>query len=851
MQFFLKGLTAFIFMVGVAPGLNADPPVLPPPACPVPCPLICFQLTDMKDMGNDTWRFEFEVLNWTLYQDPSCQSICVSSLGCVNSVGANVAGLTMVRSAGLSTVTMRPIPSDPNGAPMSVSDRTVNGTLSDFGGGDFGMTLAPQFRFIEDLTSFSLIDPVDDSLIPVDLQCVRTGGDIDIPELILSTTGSCVDLFDPLLTPMPEIEAVFSVHDTDWNPANVKRNNWGVSQCSVNQIVWNSGSGAGDTTIPPENSIQAPCPSTCAEKDGLSNVLDGFIFEVPNFTVGERLIFNWYLLDEEGIIADGLPPTANDTGTLGVSAKDPVGFSFGSFQIDRVASCASGCDTQIIMGTPVTNPAISCLVDLSLNRNDYPFDFYVSMLNAGPPNDCGVSPITRQDERGIERAALQATLGSNSNRMVVTFTSLEGSEAFDAELLQSSLPGGVNSFVLDPEAIMAIDGTTRTLRGRYEISGTCHETGGNFSQFAGVEVAITAPPDHPTIAGGEDTAFEYDAVTNRFDVTGLFPGLPSLSDNLRYWHIWQVQDMDNDQTHILATEERTDWVRIDDLADPADRFYMLPDAVAPTTTHECRYPDCDTNTIRVDTNLDGGLDCSVDVAVTVSATEDAGNLSFSYAYNNGSGMVSGQTHSFSSQGGGTDEARLNVFDSFEAGTSTPITFTAVDSAGNSTDHTVTVVVTDKTPPRPTCEMIPLEPPLSNNNGRGGGNGGNNGNSPDGCSNHFQISIGVNDNCDPNPTLILAEIDGINLFDHLGPINGATVTILKKKDLTHAMIMTKTPNEDLRIQTPDGGVLTVTYRDAAGNEATCQNTQTLPTIGQQADVGQQNGKTASGTSGGGQ
>ncbi len=294
-------------------------PALPPPKCPFNCALICFQMTHAYNVpGTDNWRFEFEVLNWTQYEDPSCSSNCISSIGCVTSPGSSATGLSLVRVANLSSANMQIVPTDPNGAPHRSVEVDVTGNLT-MSNGELILPLGCDYRFTSEIVGITTNAlPTGTCAAPAD--CVSLAGDIDNPYLLFSSEGLCNGVF----TDGDDVTVTLKVEES-WAPTcSIERNNWTPAQLSENQLIWRRPPGG--YAIPPRNPILNPCPNTCADKDSGANVLDGFVIEIQDFQPGEQIVFNWYLLDDAGPIAAGSPPTATDPGSLQESPNDPLAF---------------------------------------------------------------------------------------------------------------------------------------------------------------------------------------------------------------------------------------------------------------------------------------------------------------------------------------------------------------------------------------------------------------------------------------------------------------------------------------------------------------------------------------------
>lgn len=103
-------------------------------------------------------------------------------------------------------------------------------------------------------------------------------------------------------------------------------NDWGVLFSLPTDVSWSAGTALGFTDIDPNNDGDyADLPALPSPIDSGTNVLDGFVLNMPNLDVNERVIFDW-------TSTAGGSPVASDNG----------GFSFGTFQIDRAADGAGG-----------------------------------------------------------------------------------------------------------------------------------------------------------------------------------------------------------------------------------------------------------------------------------------------------------------------------------------------------------------------------------------------------------------------------------------------------------------------------------------------------------------------------
>lgn len=769
----------FVLLFSTFGQAHADPPVLPPvPPPAVPCqPLICVQMTDAQEVAPDSWRFDFEALNWTRFTDRPCPP---GSPGCVDrtSPGAPATGLVFVRSASLSTVKFRVLPVDPNGAPLGILADAETASVGLLPGGETGVDLDQ--RFLSRI--LTIVDLDDDELLPP--SCYELRDPVE-GVVVFSDDAAC----DPIVTALDEVTVQFEAHlgATDVDP-----NTWTSSLCTADQIVWSQDPAveppleipAGDTNI-------SPCPTTCEQKDSLGNVLDGFVVEVEDFQPGDRLVFNWYLLGESGPIASGSPPTPTDAGTLDVSPADPWGFSFGSYQIDRKVSCLAGdCDTTILTQPPVTDPTLSCLVDEDLDRNALPFDIYISLQPVGTDPPCSIEPALETDDKGLERLVVRATADASTDEAVVVFRNLENN-ALDKEV---RLPLQAESKTI----------STADLVGRYEVSGTCLNTvDDRFFFLNKFEMAIPRRGDLAELASSS-LAVELDESSGDFALTGTFPaGVLDLDDDAEVCHFVQVRDRDG-TVHIIGTAGDPDLLA-------RNAGLLVRDTEAPAVTCE---PD-----FVVGTDADGGDDCALQVSTTARATDAAGGFVLTNDLETGN-----VTRSFGATVDGQEVADQTATGLFSIGPATDVTFTVTDDAGAAASCSTAITVVDDTAPLVECRLLPDDPPPGNG---GGGNGNGNGNGPPGGtppgqvgSNYFFIvDFTATDNCDPDADLTLtAEIDGITVSDD------QPVQITTRND---PPVETRIQNGRLQILTHLGGVLRVTATDLAGNVSVCETVPLVP------------------------
>lgn len=769
-----------IFFCLILGHAHADPPVLPPTPPPeVPCrPLICLQLTDAVELAPNTWRFEFRVLNWTAFTDRPCSP---TDPGCIDrtSPGAAAEGLVLVRSAGLSTVPFRVLPVDPNGAPLGVSPVSESGLgVVRRAGGELGVELGMGFvsRIVR------LVDPVSGDSLPSSCYELR---DPFTGLVILSEDAVC----GPVTSLLNEVDADYEVFDGD----DATPNTWTSSLCTQDQIIWTQDPAASPPLVVPpgDSNVQPSCPVTCEEKTSLDNNLDGFVVEIEDFLPGDRIVFNWYLLGSSGPIASGAPPTPTDPGTLGPSPSDPWGFSFGSYQIDRKPSCAAGdCDTVLVTTPPVTDPALNCLVDDSLERNDLPFDIYVSLGPAGTDPPCDVRPVVPQDAKGLERLQVLATSGSETDQITVQFRNL------DTNVIDKS--------VRLPLHNASAEISTEDLVGRYEVGGTCENTSTN--QFFFLKKFEMAIPRRGDLADVTSTALalEVDEVAGGVAMTSTIPpGELDLDDVVEACHFVQLRDSSGD-VHILGTVGGPDVLT-------RHGANLVIDTEAPGVTCE---PD-----FLVGTDADGGGDCSVQVGTTAVATDAAGGFELTNDLN-----VGDTSRSFGATVGAQEiavQTATGVFTASLTGSSSnPVTFSVVDDAGAAGTCTTTVFVEDDTPPLVECRLLPDEPPPGP--GNGGGGGGPPGGSPPGLSDNdhfFIVDFSASDNCTADADLtVTADIDGVTVVD------GDQVQITTRNN---PPVESQISNGRLQILTHLGGVLSVTATDLNGRVSTCETVPLVP------------------------
>lgn len=782
---FARILIFCVCLLGAGTAVHADPPVLPAiPPPEVPCkPLICLQITDAREVAPGTWQFEFRGLNWSAFTDRPCPP---TNPGCIDrtSAGEAAEGLVFVRSAALSTVPFRVLSVDPNGAPLGSEPVDETATVFRLAGGELGLDL--DRGFVDEVTS--IVDADTGDLLPA--ACYELVDPVAGLLTLDETAAECA----PLTAALSQAEVSFTSFQ---GSSDAVANTWSSSLCTQDQIIWSQDPGVDPPlVIPPGDSNVSPsCPVTCEEKTSLGNNLDGFTIEVEDFQPGDRLVFNWYLLGDTGPIASGSPPTPTNPGTLAPSPQDPWGFSFGSFQIDRKPSCLAGdCDTVIVTTPPVTDPSLSCLVDGSLDRNSLPFDIYVSLGPAGTDPPCAIEPAVAKDDKGIERLVVRATSGSETDRITVQFRNL-GTNRIDKSV---QLP------LQNASELIATD----DLVGRYEVSGTCDNTATR--QFFFLEPFTMGIPRRGDLAELplDATAIELDEVNGGFALTGQLDGtgLDLADEGVEICQFFQVKDRDGN-VRIFGSSGTPDLLSRHD-------GVLVTDAFAP----QLACPSL----VQVGTDQDGGGDCSVEQGITAVASDPAGG--FDLTNDLDASLV---TRSFGTTIDGQETAVQTATGVFSVGSPATVRFSAVDDSGQTATCASQVQVADDTLPLVECRLVPDG---GAGGGGGPGNGGSNGKGPGGQgppgqgggngppnqlpnSHFYVVEFSATDNCQPDFGLTLeAAIDGITVTD------GQPVQITTQGQ---PGVTSDTQGGRLHIQTSEGGVLTVTATDEAGNVATCQ------------------------------
>ncbi|MDJ0840630.1 MAG: hypothetical protein QNK37_29235 [Acidobacteriota bacterium] len=224
------------------------------------------------------------------------------------------------------------------------------------------------------------------------------------------------------------------------------------------------------------------------------------------------------------------------------------------------------------------------------------------------------------------------------------------------------------------------------------------------------------------------------------------------------------------------------------------------DKSGPVIGVNCMYRNCENDIIELGTSHDGGADDLVDVVIPVSVAGDDSRVSL---YLN-STYGSDQTISKVDSASGVNVARLTVFEQLKAGDSMDVTLVAEDARGNRTSRVITVLVNDDTAPVVTCDLTSVRTA---------------GNETDNFS--YRLEMRATDNHDTQPQLVAAQIDEVDLLKHFGSdLNGKVIKLIPDHLLAKAIA--ETLDGEVVIYTPAAGILTVTYRDAAGNETTESN-----------------------------
>jgi len=735
----------------------ADPPVIPDDDPPeVPCqPLICLQVTDARQVASatKTWRFEFEALNWTAFTDRPCGAW---NPNCIDrtSPGAVATGLVFVRNALRSTVPFRVVPVDPNGAPLGLVTRTETETIGTLPSGDPGVDLS--VRFLDRIDSITNLDkggPVPDFCFDL-IDSIE--GVIKLKDFIPACDAAWDD--------GDQLELQLKVHDGD---QTARVNSWSQSSCSENQVIWLR-SPADPLEIDAGDPNMSSCPITCADKDSLGNVLDGFVIEVDAFGPGERIVFSWYLIGESGPIAAGGPPTPTDQGSLTPSPQDPWGFSFGSYQIDGRNDCSAGnCDTMIMVRPPVVDPTVSCLIDEQVDRNSLPFDFYISMSSSGVDPPCRLEPGIELDPFGIERLMVNAEAGTQTDTFIVQFLNV------DTKVIDRT-----DRFPLhDATAMLATD----DLVGRYEVNGVCEDSAsGRFFFVDSFPLAVPRRGDLPDTGPTDLMAMELDEISGAYALTGSLPaGVLDLDNAVDAMHFVQVRDRNGD-VRIFGTDGGA--------AHRLDRVggALVLDTEPPSIL--CA-PD-----LTLGTRSDGDGDCQVEAGVTAVALDPAGGFTVSNSLHKGE-----ISRSFGTTVGVQEVAQLTVTDVFGPGAPVTIDFIAIDDAGQSAACSTTVTIVDDGSPDVACQLVHAP------SGKGHKNGGG----------FYVVAFTSGDDC--GVASVQASIDGV------------PVTLDQPVQITHASrdLTSRLAKARLHITTPHGGVLEVVATDSAGNETVCETPRLAP------------------------
>lgn len=267
----------------------------PVPNAKVP-PVFCFRIMDIErvpgDVGNNAFRFDFEVLNWT------------------NALASGVALFTAVNrvpAIGLAPfIAGIDIDRDGRGGPVGGNQINLgNGVVGgNFAGGVLGNIAGGAGNF--------------------DVPAVQSGrGRGDVPGLLNDWTAGAFNNFGAVWdagivgTPIPNRDllgaiALGGAAGTAAAAALVP----GTTVVGGNPVL--GFDATGDTAVDggPGILVNPVLP------DGTGNVLDGFILEIDDFDVGEMISLNWFLLG-----ANGLP--------IGVAGAGNQ-FGFGTVNLARI-----------------------------------------------------------------------------------------------------------------------------------------------------------------------------------------------------------------------------------------------------------------------------------------------------------------------------------------------------------------------------------------------------------------------------------------------------------------------------------------------------------------------------------
>ncbi len=207
--------------------------------------------------------------------------------------------------------------------------------------------------------------------------------------------------------------------------------------------------------------------------------------------------------------------------------------------------------------------------------------------------------------------------------------------------------------------------------------------------------------------------------------------------------------------------------------------------------------------IAVGTDADGGADHQVLVKIPMTALDKEGAFNLHNDYQNEN------TKSTATLNDRDHVAHQTVADTFPIGDTT-INFTAADEDGNITTQAITLhIYADTRPVVTACDLERIS-----DEGR------------------FTINLVARDNSGTAPTLLHADLDGINLLATWSDLSGKSLTLIHKEDLATARI-TAESYDHLVIQTPGFGVLPASFADESGNVTATQSSQSFPNLEQAA------------------
>lgn len=240
--------------------------------------VFCFRITDIQrvagDPGNDRFRFEFEVLNWTHEQAFSvyiAQNVATGLV--VGDPAPFFAGATL----------------DPNGRPLTPLDVNGDGTIN--------------AADLEDANGNGLLDPGEDINGNGRLDNDPIPGNVNPPNNWTVASSSATAIKWSAGTPVPSVDLL------DFDFLGTGPLQPGDPEISFMQFA----------------NLSDPNSVVIETIDDGPNVQDGFVLIVDDLDPGEIVSFNWFLLDQFGNIIGANTEVSNPYGFGAVSLTSLAG----------------------------------------------------------------------------------------------------------------------------------------------------------------------------------------------------------------------------------------------------------------------------------------------------------------------------------------------------------------------------------------------------------------------------------------------------------------------------------------------------------------------------------------------